>query len=141
MTTTGHGPRFKEGIPMASTDSGRGSAAPSASSSRRRIFDAAFGVIGSFSVRFRWLVLLVWVVGALAAAALLPSLASVTQDSSAKFLPASAPAARAAVLAAPFGTADLLPVPVAAARSGAPLTGADVRALAGLQGRLAQCPG
>jgi len=140
MTTTGHGPRFKGGTPMASTDPGRGSAAPSASSSRRGIFDAAFGAIGSFSVRFRWLVLLVWVVGALAAVALLPSLDSVIQDSNAKFLPASAPAARAAALAAPFGTTDLLPVPVAAARSGAPLTGADVRALAGLQGRLRAVP-
>ena len=61
---------------MASTDSGRGSAAPSALSSRRGIFDAAFGAIGSFSVRLRWLVLLVWVMGALAAYSLLPSLSS-----------------------------------------------------------------
>src|SRR6516165_12505513 len=116
MTTTGHGPRFKGGTPMASTDPGRGSAAPSASSSRRGIFDAAFGAIGSFSVRFRWLVLLVWVVGALAAVALLPSLDSVIQDSNAKFLPASAPAARAAVLAAPFATTNFnfLPVPLVA---------------------------
>jgi hypothetical protein len=39
------------------------------------------------------------------------------------------------VLAAPFGTANLMPVPVVAARSGAPLTRADVTAMA-LQGRL-----
>jgi uncharacterized membrane protein YdfJ with MMPL/SSD domain len=35
-------------------------------------------------VRFRWLVLLEWVVGALTASMLLPSLASVTQNSNAR---------------------------------------------------------
>jgi putative drug exporter of the RND superfamily len=125
---------------MATTDSGRRSAAPSAPSSRRGIADAIFGAIGSFCVRFRWLVLLVWVVGALAAYTLLPSLSSVTEASNAKFLPASAPAAKAMVLAAPFGTANLQPVPVVAARSGAPLTPADVTALAALQAQLRAVP-
>jgi RND superfamily putative drug exporter len=120
---------------MASIDSGRSPAGPS-SSPRRGIFDAIFGAIGSFAVRFRWLVLLAWVVAALAATSLLPSLSSVTQSSNAKFLPASAPAEHAAVLAAPFGTASLEPVPAVAARPGAPLTAADVRALTALQGRL-----
>jgi putative drug exporter of the RND superfamily len=121
---------------MAAADSGRTSAASSASSRRRGFADSVFTAIGSFTVRFRWLVLVVWVVGALAAYTLLPSLASVTQASNAKFLPASAPSAHAAVLAAPFGTAYLTSVPVVAARSGAPLTPADVTALAALQSRL-----
>jgi RND superfamily putative drug exporter len=124
---------------MASIDSGRSQAGPSPSP-RRGIFDAIFGAIGSFCVRFRWLVLLAWLVGALAATALLPSLNSVTQSSNAKFLPASAPAERAAVLAAPFGTANLNSVPVVAARSAAPLTAADVHALTALQGRLRAVP-
>jgi uncharacterized membrane protein YdfJ with MMPL/SSD domain len=87
-------------------------------------------------VRFWWLVLPAWVAAALAASMLLPSLNSVTQTSNAKFLPASAPAERAAVLAAPFGTANLRQVPVAAARSGSPPTPADATALAPLQGGL-----
>src|SRR5215470_387293 len=125
---------------MASIDSGARRAVPAGPSSRRGVFDAVFGAIGSFAVRLRWLVVAVWVAGALAALALLPSLSSVTQVSNAKFLPASAPAERAAVLAAPFGTANLQQVPVVAARSGAPLTRADVTALGALQGRLRAVP-
>ena len=66
--------------------------------------------------------------GAIAAAALLPALSSVTQSNNTKFLPASAPSEHAATLAAPFGTANLVPIPVVAARTGAPLTPADVTA-------------
>ncbi|HYB85708.1 MAG TPA: hypothetical protein VEC76_02565, partial [Streptosporangiaceae bacterium] len=80
--------------------------------------DAIFRGIGSFCVRFRWLVLAVWVAGAIAAAALLPALSSVTQSNNSKFLPASAPSEHAATLAAPFGTANLVPIPVVAARTG-----------------------
>ncbi len=100
--------------------------------------DTIFRAIGTICVRFRWFVLLVWVAGAVAAVTLLPSLASVTQGNNAKFLPASAPSEHAAVLAAPFGTAGLLPIPVVAARSGAPLTPADVSALTSLRAELAK---
>ena len=57
--------------------------------------DATFGAIGRFAVRFRWLVVLVWIVGAIAAATQLPSLANVSQPNNTKFLPASAPSSRA----------------------------------------------
>ena len=70
--------------------------------------DAIFRGIGSFCLRFRWLVLAVWVAGAIAAASLLPALSSVTQSNNSKFLPASAPSEHAATLAAPFGTANLV---------------------------------
>ena len=103
--------------------------------------DIIFRAIGAFSVRFRWLVVAVWVGGAIAAVALLPSLASVTQSNNTKFLPASAPAEHAAVLAAPFGTAALIPIPVVAARPSSPLTPADVTALTSLQGRLGTVAG
>src|ERR1017187_9218874 len=53
--------------------------------------DAIFRAIGSFAVRFRWLVVLAWVAGAIAAVSLLPSLSSVTQNNNTKLLPASAP--------------------------------------------------
>ena len=67
---------------------------------------------------------------------LLPSLNNVTQNNNSKFLPASAPSEHAAQLAAPFGTASLQPIPVIAARPGAPLTAADTTALAALPARL-----
>ena len=82
--------------------------------------DSIFRTMGSAVIRFRWLVLLIWVFGAIAAVSLLPSLNSVTQNNNTKFLPASAPSEHAAQLAAPFGTASYFPIPVVAARSGGP---------------------
>src|ERR1035441_7964174 len=102
--------------------------------------DTIFGAIGRFCVRFRWLVTLAWIAAAVAAIALLPALSSVTQSNNTKFLPASAPAEKAAQLAAPFGTANLLPLPVVAVRTGAPLTSADAAALTALQPKLASVP-
>src|SRR5262249_60237809 len=90
--------------------------------------DASLRACGSCWVRFRGLVLAGWVAGAIAASALLPALSSVTQSNNSKFLPASAPSEHAATLAAPFGTAGLLPVTVVAARQEAPLTNSDVPA-------------
>jgi len=102
--------------------------------------DAIFGAIGRFAIRFRWLVVLIWIAAAFAAVTQLPSLASVTNNNNSTFLPASAPSEHAAVLAAPLGTANLFGIPVVAARSGAPLTPADVTALTSLQHQLGTVP-
>jgi RND superfamily putative drug exporter len=104
--------------------------------------DAIYGGIGRFAVRFRWLILIVWILGAGFATHSLPSLASVTQSNNQKFLPANAPSTHAANLAAPFGTAGLIPVPViAATTNGSSLTPADTAAITALQGQLAKVPG
>jgi putative drug exporter of the RND superfamily len=102
--------------------------------------DAIFGGIGRFAVSFRWLVVGAWIVGAIAAATQLPALSSVTQSNNTKFLPASAPSEHAAVLAEPFGTAGLIPIPLVAARTTAPLTTADETAVAALAGKLKSVP-
>ena len=102
--------------------------------------DAIYGAIGRFSVRFRWLVLLIWILGAIAAATQLPSLASVTQGNNQKFLPANAPSSKAADLAAPFGTSGQFSIPVVAATTSGPLTSADTTALSSLQKSLATVP-
>jgi putative drug exporter of the RND superfamily len=102
--------------------------------------DSIFRTIGSLAVRLRWLVVLAWVVGAIAAVTQLPSLSSVTQNNNTKFLPPSAPSEHAAELAAPFGTANLFPIPVVAARTSSPLTPADVSALAALQTKFTSVP-
>jgi len=103
--------------------------------------DAIYGAIGRFSVRFRWLVLLIWIVGAIAAATQLPSLSNVTQGNNQKFLPANAPSSQAATLAKPFGTADQQPIPVVVATTAGQLTSPDIAAISGLQSRLARVPG
>ena len=98
--------------------------------------DTIFRTIGSLAVKLRWLVLIAWVAGAIAAATLLPSLNSVTQNNNQKFLPASAPSSHAQRLAAPFGTASLVPIPLVAARPSAPLSHADLSANAALPAEL-----
>jgi RND superfamily putative drug exporter len=102
--------------------------------------DAIFGGLGRFSVRFRWLMTLTWIVAAVATVHFLPSLSSVTQNDNSKFLPASAPVERATALAAPFGTSNLIPMPVVVARSGGALTPTDATSIGGLATRLKAVP-
>ena len=87
--------------------------------------DDIFRAIGRFSVKFRWVVLVAWIIGAAVIPRALPSLASVTQGNNSAFLPASAPDQQAAQLASPFGGTNLVPVPVIAAVSTGSLTSAD----------------
>jgi len=89
-----------------------------------------FAAVGRFAVRFRWLVIVVWLVAVPVATKALPSLSSVAKNDNSAFLPADAPSMRAADLGVPFqskteGTALLLGV-----RSGSPLTAADHGAIA-----------
>jgi putative drug exporter of the RND superfamily len=87
--------------------------------------DDIFRGIGKFAVKFRWVVLILWIVAAVVIPKTLPSLASVTQGNNSSFLPASAPSEQASQLAAPFGTTNLIPVPVIAAVTSGSLTSAD----------------
>jgi putative drug exporter of the RND superfamily len=102
--------------------------------------DDIFRGIASFAVRFRWLVLIAWVVAAVAIPKALPSLSSVTQANNSQFLPASAPSEQAATLAAPFGGTNLIPVPVVAAVSTGTLTSADQAWLGTLSNDLLKVP-
>ncbi|HKV87264.1 MAG TPA: MMPL family transporter [Candidatus Dormibacteraeota bacterium] len=61
-----------------------------------------FESLARLVVRFRWLVVAAWVIGAVLGTRLLPSLSTVTQSSNGQFLQSSAPSQRAAALAAPF---------------------------------------
>jgi putative drug exporter of the RND superfamily len=101
---------------------------------------AIFGGIGAFAVKFRWVVIAVWLIAAIAVPKFLPSLNSVTQGNNSAFLPASAPSEQAAQLAAPFGTTNLVPIPVVAAVDQGTLSTADVTWLAMLQHDLATVP-
>jgi RND superfamily putative drug exporter len=85
---------------------------------------------GRFAVRYRWIVALVWIVGAVFGSRLLPSLATVSNANNAQFLPASAPSQQAADLAAPFqaGNPGSTAVLVAARQDGT-LTTADDNAI------------
>jgi putative drug exporter of the RND superfamily len=101
---------------------------------------AIFGGIGAFAVKFRWFVIAAWLIAAFAVPHFLPSLNSVTQGNNSAFLPASAPSEKAAQLAAPFGSANLIPVPVVAAVSQGALSTADTNWLSSLQHDLGSVP-
>jgi RND superfamily putative drug exporter len=103
--------------------------------------DNIFRAIGSFAVRFRWVVLIVWVAAAVVIPKTLPSLASVTQSNNSSFLPASAPDQKAGQLAAPLGfSTSQVPVPVVAAVGSGTLTSADQAWLNTLATDLAKVP-
>ena len=88
--------------------------------------DDIFRAIGKFAVKFRWVVVLVWIAAAVAIPQALPSLASVTQGNNSAFLPADAPSNQAANLAAPLGfTTSTVPVPVVAAVTTGSFSAAD----------------
>ena len=89
-----------------------------------------FAQLGRFTVRFRWVVLAVWLVGTVAAVALLPSLGSQVQEQNSSFLPASAPSEQAAALAAPLERKGVTPVLVVATSVSGRFTAADQQALA-----------
>lgn len=89
-----------------------------------------FDAIGRFAVRFRWLIVGAWVIGAVAGARLLPSLAGVTQSSNVQFLSSSSPSAQAGQLAAPFQARDPAATAIIVAeRASGPLTADDLAAL------------
>ena len=103
---------------------------------------AVFAAIGRFSVRFRWLMVVVWVAGTVAAAHFLPSLASVTNSNNADFLPASAPSTHAANLAGAFqATSNAQPVTVIVATDERQLSDGDRTAIDGLRSDLSTVSG
>ncbi|HVX20427.1 MAG TPA: MMPL family transporter [Acidimicrobiales bacterium] len=105
------------------------------------MISALFHAIGRVVVRFRWVVLAVWIVGAVLAGHAFPSLSSQVNNNNSDFLPATAPSTRAADLAKPLiGSVTQAKVTVVAVTSGAKLDGADRTALTGLAGDLKKVP-
>ena len=98
--------------------------------------------IASFDVKFRWLIVGIWVIGAIAASRLLPGLSTITQSSNVQFLPPSAPSQQAAALAAPFQTTNVAATAViVASRSDGTLTATDQSAIDELEQAVAVLPG
>lgn len=64
-----------------------------------------FALLGRSVVRYRYLIVVVWLVATVLAVKGLPSLASVSNNNNRAFLPAHEPSMVAAQLAAPFSTA------------------------------------
>jgi len=85
--------------------------------------------IGSFAVRYRYALIILWLVATALALRSLPSLGSVANGDNSQFLPASAPVEQALELAAPFQPAGLSTATLVAVRANGPLTAADQAAI------------
>jgi len=105
------------------------------------VISAIFHAIGRNVVRFRWLVLAIWILGTIFAVHAFPSLSSQVNNNNSQFLPSSAPSNQAAQLAKPLGeSATRAQVYVVAATSGPSLTSADRAALTEAAAKLSSVP-
>jgi RND superfamily putative drug exporter len=103
--------------------------------------DRAFGALGRGVVRFRWLVIVIWLVGTVFAVHALPTLGSQVNNDNSQFLPASAPSNQAALLAQPLiGKSSQSQIPVVAVASEGTLDATDQAALRRLSTVLATVP-
>ncbi|MGA8015848.1 MAG: MMPL family transporter, partial [Candidatus Dormiibacterota bacterium] len=88
-----------------------------------------FSLLGRFDVRFRYPIVLVWVVVTILCVRALPGLSSVSQNGESSFLPSSAPSEQAAQLLNPFQQSGLATATLVVARGGEQLTTADQSAI------------
>ena len=101
-----------------------------------------FAALGRFSIRYRWLVVAVWLGGTVAAVLFLPSLAAAVNNNNTQYLPASMPSNVAARLDTPFNGSSINDdaFVVAATENHQRLTRADVAAIERLTVLAARLP-
>ncbi|MHB1988692.1 MAG: MMPL family transporter [Acidimicrobiales bacterium] len=86
--------------------------------------------LGRFTVKFRWVILIIWIVGTFGLVKALPSLSSQVNNQNTAFLPANAPDVRAADLAQPLlGKERAEPVNIVAVAAHGKLTPGDLAAV------------
>jgi len=103
--------------------------------------DRFFGALGRTVVRFRWVVIALWIV-AVVATAKLPSLSSEINNDNSQFLPASTPSSRAANLATPIlgSFNDASNVTIVGATASGPIDAADIATLTRLARAVSSLP-
>ncbi|HLN15357.1 MAG TPA: MMPL family transporter [Acidimicrobiales bacterium] len=103
--------------------------------------NAFYGAFGRGVVRFRWLVVIAWVLITIVSVRALPSLSSQVNNNNGAFLPASAPSNKAAVLAEPLiGSVNQSNVEVVLYSTSGSLSVADEQALNVLKSALGAVP-
>jgi RND superfamily putative drug exporter len=101
-----------------------------------------FEAIAKFDVRFRWLIVAVWIAGVVAGVRILPSLSDVSQSNNVQFLSPSSPSVQAGELATPFRTGNPSGTAlIVAGRASGPLTAADRAAVGRAERAALQVPG
>ena len=99
-------------------------------------------LIGALVVRYRFLVIVLWLAGTFAATHAFPSLGSVTDTSNSDFLPSSAPSVAALSLDSPFQASSKAKssATLVAVRGDGPLTAVDQAAITNLENTLKTGP-
>ncbi len=93
--------------------------------------------IGRNVVRFRYVIVVAWVVATVLCVHFLPSLGSVSNSDNSAFLPSSAPSAHAAQLETPFQSSGGSTATLVASRANGPLTAADEAAITSVEQKVA----
>jgi RND superfamily putative drug exporter len=86
-------------------------------------------VLGRFTVRFRWPIVIAWVAGTYLAIHFLPTIAEVEQNNNATFLPSNTPSIQASELQEPFAPTDLATATLVAYNSAGKLSSEDGAAI------------
>ena len=95
-----------------------------------------FSAVGNFSVRFRWPVVVVWVLVTIVCVKTLPGLSDVAKDAQSGFLPANSPSIQAQQLAQPFQDSRHGVATLVVARDGAPLSPADLQQITAVESKI-----
>ena len=100
-----------------------------------------FNSIARFSVRFRWFIVIAWIVAVPLVVHFLPSLSSVSENNNIQFLPKSSPSTIAQNLSVPFeGKSSAIEAILVASSSSGPLTQQDNDAITALEQRISKIP-
>lgn len=99
-----------------------------------------FTKIGRFSVQFRWLVVIIWIVGSFAAIKFLPSISSVVKTNNQAFLPQNSPSITAANLAKPLQNSNYSMIVMVGANGSGTLTQSDLATIAAINSKIATVP-
>ena len=99
-----------------------------------------FTKVGRYSVQFRWLVVIVWIIGSFAALRFLPSISSVVKNNNQAFLPTNSPSIKAADLAKPLQNYNYSLIIMVGANASGTLTKTDLSTFAAINQKIAQVP-
>ncbi len=99
-----------------------------------------FAKVGHYSVHFRWLIVLVWIVGSFAAIKFLPSISSVVKSDNQAFLPTNSPSVTSAKLAKPLQNYNYSLIVIVGAQSSGPLSQTDLKAFSAINSKIAKVP-
>jgi putative drug exporter of the RND superfamily len=103
--------------------------------------DRIYTALGRFAVRYRYLVVIAWIVMTFVCVRFFPSLTSVTPTPTlSSYLPARAPSVHALNLETPFQQTQYVPATLVTSRTDSPLTAADQAAIDRVEARVRAMP-